>query len=67
MSHEREPCFVCEKREREVGQILCRVCIAWAEVAQVKPMVTRCLHCGEPYIGVPTCGGAFEIIDVIEL
>ena len=32
MIHEREPCFLCEKREREVGQILCRVCIAWAEV-----------------------------------
>jgi len=32
--HEREPCFFCERREREPGQILCTVCIAWAEVAR---------------------------------
>jgi hypothetical protein len=29
MIHEREPCFYCSKRERELGQILCTVCRAW--------------------------------------
>jgi hypothetical protein len=26
------PCFVCELRPREVGQILCAECRGWAEV-----------------------------------
>lgn len=30
--HEREPCFVCEQRERAEGQILCSICLAWARV-----------------------------------
>ena len=33
VTHEREPCFVCETREREVGQILCSICRAWAETS----------------------------------
>lgn len=32
LAHDREPCFVCERRERERGQILCRVCLEWADV-----------------------------------
>lgn len=24
--------------------------------------ITRCLDCGEFYVGRPTCGGAFEVI-----
>ena len=28
---ERPPCFACEKREAEPGQILCIVCLQWAE------------------------------------
>jgi hypothetical protein len=31
--HERPPCFICQKREAEPGQILCGVCIEWAEAA----------------------------------
>ena len=65
MIHEREPCFVCERREREVGQILCSVCLAWAEVSDRGPYVSRCLDCGKAYVGVPTCGGAFEIVELL--
>lgn len=31
MTHEYPPCFVCEKREAEPGQILCTVCLEWSE------------------------------------
>lgn len=31
MMRERPPCFVCEQREAEPGQILCMTCLEWSE------------------------------------
>jgi hypothetical protein len=41
VDHEREPCFVCERREREPGQILCRICYAWGEVGGLSDMTRQ--------------------------
>lgn len=43
--HERPPCFVCEKREAQPGQILCAVCIEWAEVGYTTPLEGVCDDC----------------------
>ena len=42
--HNREPCFFCEHREREPGQVLCSVCIAWAEVVRGGEVYQRTLQ-----------------------
>jgi hypothetical protein len=51
---DRPPCFVCEKREAEPGQILCGVCIEWAETGCRTPLKGG-VECGEGGV----CVGCF--------
>lgn len=42
--HNREACFFCEQRERVHGQVLCNVCISWAEAVRGGEVYLRTLQ-----------------------